>query len=250
MNEKYDIRELEAKDVAGVVSLVKSSFNENYLLTSIYRCKGINEFIISELENEFSLYKYFVLCVNDNLAAYIEYKVFKKKNMTFLNIVSVSNEFKNHKFGSKIFEYSKAYFQKEGFQSMELDVYATNKIALGWYKKYGFEKLRSNSFYRVNLNKVSQNKSDIYIKNFPQYKVIKRTLGFYFLNVIIECKDVILGVIENDLIIMGEYYQSINPHLSYISKTLLVKNIYYIGNECHFPECKFIDQIERMKLNI
>jgi len=30
----------------------------------------------------------------------------------------------------------------------------------------------------------------------------------------------------------------------------MLKNIYYIGNECQFSECEFIDQIDRMRLNI
>lgn len=250
MSEEFEIKELEAKDVATVVDLVRTSFDSNYIIPSIYRGKGIAKFILSELENEFSPYKYFVLYCNNKIAAYTEYKIFKKQSMAFLNIVSVSNKYKNQRLGSKIFEYSRDYFKTGGFQSIELDVYASNSVAINWYKTYGFEQLSSKLFYKVELNRDSQNKNDVYIKNFPQYKEIKNTLGFYFLDTSIENKDTMFGVIEDDLIIRGVFDQSINLHLSYICKVLKMNNIYYIGNECQFPECKFIDQIERMKLNI
>ena len=250
MNEEVEIKELEVKDVSTVVGLVRDSFHKNYIIPSIYRGKGINKFIKSELENKFSPYKYFVLYVNNKVAAYAEYKIFKKQNMAFLNIVSVSADYKNQKLGSKILENSRDFFQKQGFQSIELDVFATNLVAVNWYKKYGFERLSSKSFYKVVLNERIQNGNDINIRNFPQYKEIKKILGFYFLDTIIENRDFMFGVIEDDLIIRGMYDKSINSHLAYLCKTLMVKNIYYIGNESQFSECEFIDQIDRMRLNI
>ena len=205
MNEEIEIKELEVNDVNTVVGLVRDSFNNNYIIPSIYRGKGISKFIKSELENKFSIYKYFVLYANNKVAAYVEYKIFKKQNMAFLNIVAVSADYKNQKFGSKILEYSICFFQKQGFQSIELDVYATNLIAINWYEKYGFERLRSKSFYKVAINKRVQNVNDIYIKNFPHYKEIKNILGFYFLETIIENRDFMFGIIEDDLIIRGIY---------------------------------------------
>ena len=250
MNEEFEIKELVAKDITAAVNLVRTSFHERYIISSIYRGKGINEFIISELKNNFSPYKYFVLYVNTKVAAYAEFKIFKKQNMAFLNIVAVSTDYKNQKLGSKIFEYSRDYFKKEGIQTIELDVYLTNKVAVSWYKKYGFKTLSSKSFYKVELNDENHSKKDIYINNFPQYIEIKKALGFYFLDTSIENKNFKFGVIEDDLILRGMYDQSINPHMVYMSKTLKVKNIYYLGKECQFSECKFIDQIDRMSLNI
>ncbi|SED67595.1 Acetyltransferase (GNAT) family protein [Tenacibaculum sp. MAR_2010_89] len=250
MNEEFEVSELLAKDVDTVVNLVRTSFKKSYIIPSIYRGEGINKFILNELENEFSPYKYFVLYINNKVVAYTEYKMFKKQNMAFLNIISVSNEYKNQRIGSRIFEYSKKYFQKKRFQSIELDVYSTNLLAVDWYSKYGFKKLNFKIFYELELNRSSENKNSIYIKNFPQYKEMKKIFGFYFIDISIQDKDIKIGVIENDLFIRGNYDESVNSHLIYISKALEIRKIYYIGNEYQFSELKFIDQIERMGLNI
>ncbi|WP_348713012.1 GNAT family N-acetyltransferase [Tenacibaculum sp. 190524A05c] len=252
MSEEPKIKELETKDISDVVELVRNSFHENYIIPSIYRGKGIAEFISNELENKFTAYKYFVLKIKDKVAAFAEFKIFKNINMVFLNIIAVSNDYKNKKLGSKIFEYSRAYFQKNGFYSIELDVYSSNSIAINWYKNYGFQSFNLNSFYEIELNVVdiSINESDIYIKNFPQYKEMKRVYGFYFLDINIENKNFKLGLIGNDLFIRGDYDKFVYPYLTNIKRNLGINKIYYIGSEYQFSELKLIDKIERMGLNI
>ena len=249
MKEKFDIRELEVKDVLKIVTLVRTSFHTNYIKPSIYRGQGVDRFILSELENQFSPYKYFVLYVNNKVAAYTEYKIFSQLNMVFLNIIAVSNNFKNQKFGSIIFEFSRDYFKKKGFKTIQLDVYSTNTVAINWYTKYGFNRLSSNFFYKMEMNK-KHIENNIIIKNFPQFKVMKSTLGFSFLETSINNEDFNFGIIEDDIFVRGKYDYSISCHIAYISKILNMRNIYYIGNEALSSESNFIDKIERMELNL
>src|SRR5665647_738318 len=132
MKEKYNIKELDKNDIALAVNLVRRSFNNDFLIPSIYRSKGIERFIANELENRFSPYKYFVICIDNVIVGFVEFKIFSNLSMAFLNIICISNEYKNKGVGSTLFEYCRAYFLKNNFKSIQLDVYKTNVQALKW----------------------------------------------------------------------------------------------------------------------
>jgi ribosomal protein S18 acetylase RimI-like enzyme len=250
MKENYNIRNLNENDILSVVNIVRGSFDEEYLLPSIYRGKGIEKFINNELKNKFSPYKYFVLCNDELVIGYAEFKVFKSESMAFLNIISVRDEYKNKGVGRKLLEYCQDFFFKNGFNAIQLDVYKTNIIALNWYNDFGFNLIKTNSLYRINFNNKTPVFNNIYIQNFPQFQELQQTLGFYFLDVIIGNKNIVIGFIENDLFLRGNYDQSIYAQLEYLSNSLKIKNVYFIGNICQSLECSFINEIIRMELKL
>ena len=86
MKEVHNIRQIQEEDVDAVVDVVRGAFDNNYLIPSIYRCKGIKDFISNEINNMFSPYRYFVYCVGEEIAGYAEYKIFKSSGVAFLNI--------------------------------------------------------------------------------------------------------------------------------------------------------------------
>lgn len=248
--EKYSIRSIEKEDVAKVVRLVTTSFEKEYLIPSIYKGKGIEKFISNELDNQFSPYKHFVLCYENEIAGYVEFKIFESTSTAFLNIIAVSNDYKQKGIGRKLFEYSRIFFSQRGFNSIQLDVYKTNTVALNWYLSFGFEQKSSNSFYKLELDAKNQRPNQIYIQNYPQYKELQKIYGFYFLDLTIGNENIRLGTIEKDLIVRGVYTQSLREQLLYFSETLEFENLYLIGSNCEFEECKLMNEIIRMELNI
>lgn len=250
MKEKYNIRPLVEKDLKQVVNLVTSSFKKEYLIPSIYRGKGIVKFISSELQNTFSPYKYFVLCLENEIAGFIEYKIFESSSTAFLNIIAVSNDYKQKGIGRKLFEYTRTFFSESGFNSIQLDVYKSNVIALDWYLSFGFEKKSSNSLYKIELEAKNQKPNKINIQNYPQYKELQKLFGFYFLDLTLENENIRVGTIEKDLIVRGNYTQLLNEQLPNLLQFLNLENLYFIGNNCELEEAKFIDEIIRMELNI
>ncbi|HEY1196823.1 GNAT family N-acetyltransferase [Flavobacterium sp.] len=250
MKERYRIEELKKENLKLVVELVRSSFENKYLIPSIYRTKGIEKFISNELENHFSPYRYFVMFENDVIMAYAEYKIFEGQSTAFLNIIAVNNEFKNKGVGKKIYEYTKNKFLKDGFDTIALDVYESNKIALNWYLNFGFIQKKSNSFYEIDIKKDLEHKSKIFIQNFPHYKELQKIYGFYFLDILIENESYKLGTIEQDIIVRGNYSESLKNQLSLLSKQSEINKFYLLGDEKESEELKLIDKIFRMELNL
>lgn len=250
MKEVHDIRPIQPNDVVSVVNIVRSSFDNNYLIPSIYRCKGITDFISIEINNMFSPYRYFVYCVDEIIAGYAEYKILKKSGVAFLNIIAVNKKYKNNGIGGLLFNYTRDFFIEEGFNYIHLDVYKTNLVALNWYERFGFVKKSSNYFYKIGIDFENQKCSEFVIQNYAQHKVVNDAFGFYFLDISNANEDIRLGTIDEDLFIRGNYTQSLRTQLDDFSKKIFFRNLYYIGAECSFNECEFIDEIIRMELNI
>lgn len=248
--ERYKIEELKKEDIETVVNLVRSSFEKKYLIPSIYRGKGIEKFISNEIDNPFSPYKYFVFWDENTIAGYAEYKIFESTLTAFLNIISVSNDYKSKGIGRKIYEYSKNFFVKKNFTLIALDVYQSNKIALDWYTNFGFKQTSSNSFYEIKLKQNDQDDSKIFIQNFPQYKELQNSYGFYFLDVVVKGENHRIGTIGEDLIVRGNYSKFLEEQLPILSTKFQCKNIYFVGSESQFEGFEFVDKILRMELNI
>lgn len=248
--EKYNIRSIVKEDVAKVVSLVTSSFEQDYLIPSIYRGKGIAKFISNELDNIFSPYRYFVLCCENEIAGYVEFKIFESASIAFLNIIAVNNDYKQKGIGRKLFEYSRIFFSEIGINSIQLDVYKSNTIALNWYLSIGFEQKSYNSLYKIELEAKNQKTNQIRLQNYPQYKELQKIFGFSFLDLTIENENIRVGTIGKDIIVRGIYTQSLRDQLLNFSEVLKFENLYFIGSNCAFEECKFMNEIFRMELNI
>ncbi|TDE29155.1 GNAT family N-acetyltransferase [Flavobacterium ranwuense] len=250
MKEVHNIRPIQEEDIDAVVEVVREAFDSNYLIPSIYRCKGIRNFISSEINNVFSPYRYFVYCVGEEIAGYAEYKILKSSGVAFLNIIAVNNKYKNKGIGGILFKHTRDFFIKEGFCSIHLDVYETNFVALNWYTGFGFKKTSFNYFYKVGIDSENQKPFEFFVQNFAQYKVVNDVFGFYFLDISNASEDIRLGTIDGDLFIRGNYTQSLRIQLDDFTKKISFRKLYYLGSECNFSECEFIDKIIRMELNI
>ena len=249
MKENYKINLLQPKDVSKVIDIVKASFERTYLIPSIYRGKGIENFISNEIENPFSPYRYFVLFETNVIVGFAEYKIFESTSTAFLNIIAVNNDCKNKGIGKKLFEYTKNYFGERGFESLALDVYESNTVAFNWYKGFGFNQTNSTAFYEIEIERKKQESAKIYIQNYPQYKALQNKYGFYFLDIVVGNESIRLGTIDKDLIIRENYSPSLRLNLPYLLAKFEFEKIYFIGNDSH-TEFRIIDKIIRMELNI
>jgi ribosomal protein S18 acetylase RimI-like enzyme len=250
MKEKYSIKEMKMEDIPIVVKLVRESFDNKYLIPSIYRAKGVAKFIFNELENKFTPCKYFVFWDGDQIVGFSEFKIHNSE-IVFLNIIAVSNEYKNKGIGRQLLENSRKYFIDQGFKSIQLDVYKSNTIAITWYSKCGFKHESSNMFYKIKLKPNSRIASKgFYIRNYSQFKAISEFFGFYFVDVGIGPSNLKFGFIDNDLFWRGNYDCNIIEQLPDFVEILKIQNVYFIGNRLNIIESELIDEIIRMELNI
>lgn len=250
MKEEFSIEPLQRKDVDTVVKIVRDSFDKKYLIPSIYRGKDISKFIKNELYNKFSPYRYFVFKLDGEVAGYTEFKIFENTDTAFLNIICVSNDFKNKGIANEIFDFTKSFFIQAGFKSIALDVYESNHLALNWYKKCGFHQTGFNFFHKININREIKNLEKLYVQNFSQQKELQEVFGFYFLDVVIKDENFKLGTIGNDLIIRGLYSDLLKNNIASLLNNYQIEAVYYIGNNETSSEFEFIDRILRLELNI
>lgn len=249
MNENYSINKLITADVHSVVTLIRSSFEETYLIPSIYRGSGIENFILKELENPCSPYLYFTVSCNDHVIAFSEYKITSGSSMVFWNLVAIDNEYKNQGIGRMLFLYCRQYFIEKGYGSIQLDVYKTNAIALNWYERFGFRQINSSVMCELETKEILPQENEVYIQNFSQYKALLDAFGFSYIEAMISGQSIKFGIIGNDIFIKGNFESGTLNQIVHLKKTLNIENAYFIGNTVH-ENLKPIEIIFRMELNI
>lgn len=248
--EEYNIRLLEKQDVSKAIALVSSSFEKEYLIPSIYRGNGIEKFISKELDNKFSPYRYFVLLYENEVAGYLEYKIFQNSTVAFLNVIAVSNVYKQKGIGKRLLEFSMSFFAERKFNSIQLDVYKTNTVALNWYLSFGFEQKNSNLFLKIEIDKNKPKHNSILVQNYPQFKELHEEFGFSLVDITLGTDSFRIGTIEKDLILRNSYSKTLLEELPNFMEMMHLENLYFVGNNCEEKECKLINEILRLELNI
>ncbi len=249
MKEGYSVEELKKTDVPIVVDIVRTSFENDQLIPSIYRSKGIESFIKYELENIFSPYKYFVIRNEKIIVGYAEFKVVN--DLAFLNIISVNRNHSNKGVGGALFFHCLNYFKLSGIEAIHLDVYNSNTVATNWYNKLGFKEISIVSFFKLELNnKILINKK-FTVQNYPQFRELENSFGFYFIELKSGNQDFRIGFINNDIIIRGNYNSNYCGYINFLKEFIKIKNAYFIGSVVHkYEELKYLDEIIRMELTI
>jgi ribosomal protein S18 acetylase RimI-like enzyme len=231
MREDYKIKLLEKNEVKKFVRIIRESFDSQYLVTSIYRGKGIEHFIEYELDNTYSPYRYLVAYNDNQIVGCAEFKIIADSEIFFLNMIASDKDAKSKGIGKAILNFAIELFTGLGYKKLQLDVFQDNKIALNWYKKIGFKQIDLKSLYEIKKSKLIFEERSFYIQNLPQFKEIKEIFGFNYIDVIIDKKSIRIGVIEDSLILRAEYSDSVIIAARKIYDKLDFSNIYFIGSD-------------------
>lgn len=250
MKEEIEIREITFDEINDFVEIIRSSLKDIYLIPSIYRSNNINKFILNEMTNKLSPYKYFGVFVSNILITSAEFK-FSSFKTVFLNMIATKPGFQNQGLGKKLFNYAIDYFIKNNIENIELDVYGDNINALNWYEKIGFNEKSTSLFYEVVKNMNVDKKMNIFINNFPQYEIMKNEYDFGYIDVTFNSGRVSFGFIKNDLILRNESFDLHDSELINLYNNLNFENIYFItGIEDKSIKMDFINKIHRLRLKI
>ncbi|SUI97317.1 putative acetyltransferase [Sphingobacterium spiritivorum] len=238
-------------DVESIVSLVRSSFDKSYLEISIYKCKGIASFIITELNNQYSPYKYLVAKIGDKIVGFVEFKMFPHNSTAFLNMIATDNTHKGLGIAKKIFSYSENYFREQLYSNIQLDVFQSNEVARQWYEKMGFVKEESSYFCQQHIGDASKHIQDILILNLSQFNCLYEKFGFSFLQMSAGEQSFTLGIIDENIIIREDKIsEEILVAVKSFFKDYNFKMIYYKGQDKNLEKYKYIGEIHRMKLTL
>lgn len=252
MKENFKIKQLEKENVKSFVRIIRESFQIKHLVSSIYRGKGVEQFIKNELDNIFSPYRYFVAYNGSQIVGCAEFKIMAGSDIFFLNMIASEKEFKGRGIGKAILNFATDFYACLGYKKLQLDVYQDNNVALDWYSKMGFKRLNYKLLYEIKTRILNYQEKNIYIQNFPKYKVLKKNYGFNYLDVKIDNESMRIGVIENDLIFIGDYSDSIKIVAKQLHDNLNMRSIYFIGADkmMNREELIIMNTILRMELNI
>jgi ribosomal protein S18 acetylase RimI-like enzyme len=249
MKEEIKIDFAVVGDIGYIIDLVRTSFDKAYLTSSIYRCKGITDFIFTELNNPYSPYKYFVAKIDNKIVGFAEFKMFPKTSTAFLNMIATDNTYKGLGIAKKIFSYSENYFRKLMYCNIQLDVFQSNEVARQWYENMGFLREGINCFYEQNIESASKHNSDVMILNLSQFNCQYDKFGFSFLQMSIDEQSFTLGIIDENIIINED---KISEEILFTIKSFFkdynFKKIFYKGQETNLDKYKYIDEIHRMTL--
>lgn len=248
MKEEVSIVRADETHIDRMVQLVRTSFDERYLIASIYRCKGIRTFIENECNNPYSPYIYWVALYKDQIIGFCEFKCIPETQTAFLNMIATDVNFKGKGIANLIFEYAYAYFKNKKCTSIQLDVFESNTLAKGWYEKLNFSTISQTYFYKIKPSSV-RTKEPIYITNATQYKILYDTLEFSFVQASSQNNSCTIGVIKDAVIIrdlIGTEH-IISSIVDYIS-TFPIQTLYGLGEDTNKENYIFLDKIYRMKL--
>lgn len=202
MREEMKIIKASTKDIREIVSLVRESFDEEYLIPSIYRGRGVEFFLNYELENAFSPYCFFVAIEENDVIGYCEFKDFYPN--IFLNLIAISKDSKGKGVGSLFFDFFISYFNSKKYQSIMLDVFESNSIAIDWYNNLGFQKLFSKNLIKIDIP-VNEIHLKYQILNYPQLRVEMDNFGFSIIKVKLEDSIYEYGIIDKSLFARNAY---------------------------------------------
>ncbi|MDM1298601.1 GNAT family N-acetyltransferase [Empedobacter falsenii] len=248
MKEEVSIIKADASHVESMVQLVHNSFDERYLIASIYRCKGIQTFIQSELINPFSPYVYFVAVYKDQVIGFSEFKCFHETQTAFLNMISTDANYKGKGVANMMFEHFYNEFKNQGFTTIQLDVFESNFIAKRWYEKLSFSTISKQFFYKLEKT-VTENKAPIYITNATQCKVLYDNLEFSFLHASSKENSYSVGMIKDAAIFRSLHtIDEYKPCIQEFLNSYPIQDLYGMGDEIHKKNFILIDKIYRMKL--
>ncbi len=252
MKENYKVKQLEKDNVKSFVRIIRESFQSQHLIPSIYRSKGVEHFILNELDNIFSPYLYFVAYNGSQIVGCAEFKIIAGSDTFFLNMIASEKEFKGRGIGKAILNFAINFYAGLGYKNLQLDVYQDNNAALDWYFIMGFKQLDHKFLYEIKTSILNLEETNIYIQNFPQYKISKESYGFNYFDVMFDNESMRIGVIEDDLIFRGDYSDSVKIVAKLLQDKLHFENIYFIGtdNMTNMAELLFMNKILRMELKI
>lgn len=82
---------------------------------------------------------------------------YKMKEIGYVNLFYLIPEFRGKGFGTALMEYAENYFRKNKLKKYQLRVSKTNKGAISFYEKNGFEAVRMEEEENVHLYRMQKN---------------------------------------------------------------------------------------------
>lgn len=138
MSAEIRIRSAREDDAAGIVKAIRDGFDPTLLRMFIYGCEGIDRYVRAQirLRDTGCDMVYAVACTGERIVGCVEMRRFPAE--LFLNYISILADFRSHRLGKSLLEFTIADSRTTEQTEMSLDVLDQNVVARAWYEKLGF----------------------------------------------------------------------------------------------------------------
>ena len=144
------LREAVVTDAQAIFSLKRSAFGDTYLLYTIYQTRQSLEFLRSLI----AVQEFVVAERGSRIVGY--YNAVPHNGYLFINYIAVAPEAASQGVGTMLVYNCAAKAGQIGCIGIELDVFASNRRAIDWYERIGFEVVNDLYLYRVCLRNIPQ----------------------------------------------------------------------------------------------
>lgn len=230
MKESFIIDNLNSAEIDAFVDIFLKTFDEKFLIPSIYRSPKIHNFISAELENPFTNTSFASLKSEDGIVGAAELKLLTE--VVFVNMIGVKSDLKRRGYGSFFLGALFEKFKNLGFREFHLDVFESNVRALNWYLKNGFEVIGKKDLMQYSQDADAFSETIKFsILNFPQFSLESSNYGFSILKLKESDGQIYeVGKICNDFIIRSEVTERALSVIKEVRDVMSVENIYFFRN--------------------
>jgi ribosomal protein S18 acetylase RimI-like enzyme len=144
------LRAALAVDAEAIFSLKQAVFGDNYLLYTIYQAKQS----LGYLRSLIPVQEFVVAERGSRIVGY--YNAVPHNGYFFVNYIAVAPQAASQGVGTMLVHNCAAKAGQIGCIGIELDVFASNRRAIDWYERIGFEVVSDLYLYRVCLRNIPQ----------------------------------------------------------------------------------------------
>lgn len=135
LQNQYAVRPFTEKDVNFIYNLMSEENNLSALHTEII---SLEEWQKAFAEPQDSDEENFIVCKNDIPCAWLKLNGLQNKEVAWISMLVVSNEFKYQGTGKFSVEFAIQYLKQRGYKQVKLHTTEDNLVAIRLYNKYGF----------------------------------------------------------------------------------------------------------------
>ena len=179
MSPEREFRLARPTDAGGIVSTVRSGFEDSILEAVIYGCHGVEMYVrlLIEASTRGGDTSYTVALVDGELGGCVELR--NRRDAVIVNYISVLPHLRSCGLGSSLLSPLVRQFALGTQQVMFLDVFNSNHVARAWYEKFGFRSERLTEWWSVPLADFrKERKGWARIEGYPQAYVGMKNFGF------------------------------------------------------------------------
>lgn len=169
------------REAATIAALMRDSFDRATLGLTVYGCSGIARYLETRMRLPAALNdcRHLLGFTAERAAGFAEMRLLA--DAVCLNYIAVARERRGAREGDRLFLRALELASEDRHAAVVLDVFASNSVSLGWYRKLGFESGRETDwwslpmgFYRGSDGAAGRCQAD----GLPEAEACERIYGF------------------------------------------------------------------------